>query len=77
MNEKGLGNRLKMYRISLHMTQSELSVPLNMSRQTVSTYETGVRVPDIFTLCTMADIFKVSVDELIGRDTRLRKISTR
>lgn len=69
MKENKLGKRLKMYRITLNMTQSDLSVPLNMSRQTVSTYETGVRVPDIYTLWTMADIFKVSMDELIGRES--------
>lgn len=67
MGEKKIGNRLKMYRIAHNMTQLDLAVPLNMSRQTVSTYETGVRVPDIYTLWAIADLFQISVDELIGR----------
>lgn len=67
MGEKKIGNRLKMYRIAHNMTQLDLAVPLNMSRQTVSTYETGVRVADIYTLWAIADLYHISVDELIGR----------
>ncbi len=69
MTENRIGNRLKMYRTARHMTQFDLAAPLNMSRQTVSTYETGTRVPDIYTLWAIADLYDVSIDELIGRNT--------
>lgn len=69
MTDNKLGNRLKMYRHARNMTQLDLARPLNMSRQTVSTYETGSRIPDIYTLWAIADIYDVSIDELIGRDT--------
>lgn len=69
MTENRLGSRLKMYRTARQMTQVDLAVPLNMTRQTVSTYETGARIPDIFTLWAIADIYNVSIDELIGRET--------
>lgn len=70
MTENKLGNRLKMYRTARRMTQIDLAEPLNMTRQTVSTYETGSRTPDIYTLWAMADIYNISIDELIGRRTR-------
>ncbi|MBU3878035.1 helix-turn-helix domain-containing protein [Faecalicatena sp. AGMB00832] len=69
MTENRLGNRLKRFRTACNMTQFDLAKPLNMSRQTVSTYETGSRVPDIYTLWAMADLYEISIDELIGRDT--------
>lgn len=69
MTENRLGNRLKRFRTARKMTQFDLAKPLNMSRQTVSTYETGSRVPDIYTLWAMADLYEISIDELIGRDT--------
>ena len=69
MTENKLGNRLKQHRTARKMTQIDLAKPLNMSRQTVSTYETGSRIPDIYTLWTIADIYEISIDELIGRDT--------
>ena len=69
MTEKELGNRLRMYRTARRMTQVDLAKPLNMTRQTVSTYETGSRIPDIYTLWAMADIYNITIDELIGRRT--------
>ena len=35
----------------------------------ISNYENGYSTPDIFTLCKLADIFEISLDELVGRDT--------
>ena len=72
MSEKDIGARMKMYRIAHNMTQLDLAAPLSISRQTLSTYETGVRIPDIYTLWAMADIFQISVDELIGRKSAVK-----
>ena len=33
----------------------------------VTNYETGYSLPDIFTLIKLADIFDVTLDELVGR----------
>lgn len=47
------------------MTQSGLAEKLNVTRQSVSNYECGDSFPDISILITIADIFHVTLDELI------------
>lgn len=47
------------------MTQSDLAHKLNVTRQTISNYETYVRTCDLDMLIQIADIFKISLDELI------------
>lgn len=57
---------LKDYRISHKMTQEELALKLGVPCQTVSEWETGISVPDVDVLNKIADIFGVSVIELLG-----------
>ncbi len=40
---------------------------LNISQNSISRYETGVREADYATLIALADYFHVSVDYLLGR----------
>ncbi len=47
------------------MTQDELAQKLNGKKSLVSNYETGYSTPDIYTLCVLAEIFDVSLDELV------------
>ena len=50
----------------LNMTQLQLAALLNYSDKAVSKWERGEAVPDVFVLKKMADIFGITVDELIG-----------
>ena len=47
------------------MTQTELAARLNGKKSLVSNYETGYSTPDIETLCLLAQIFDISLDELV------------
>ena len=47
------------------MTQDELAQKLNGKKSLVSNYETGYSTPDIYTLCVLAEIIDVSLDELV------------
>ena len=47
--------------------QEVLASSLHLRRQTVSSYERGITVPNIFTLIRIADFFNVTLDELTGR----------
>jgi transcriptional regulator with XRE-family HTH domain len=62
-----LKDRLKSERSAHNLTQEEVSKKINKSRATYARYETGEREPDIETLKQLADVFKTSVDYLIGR----------
>jgi len=48
------------------MTQAELAIMLGVTEMTISNYERGEREPSIDNLKKMADIFGVTVDELIS-----------
>lgn len=50
------------------MSQEELAEKLQISRQTVSKYETGESVPDIDKCKQIAEIFNVSIDDLVNYD---------
>ena len=58
-------NNLKYYRRLHNMTQSDLAHKLNVTRQTISNYETYARTCDLDMLIQIADIFKISLDDLI------------
>ena len=61
-----LNENLKQLRKSRGLSQEELAIRLNVVRQTISKWEKGISVPDADMLIKIADIFEVSVSELLG-----------
>jgi putative transcriptional regulator len=59
---------LKTQRMARGLTQGELAIRLNVVRQTVSKWEKGQSVPDADMLIQIAEIFEVSVSELLGAE---------
>ena len=51
------------------LSQEELAEKLQVSRQTLSKYETGESLPDIERCKQLADLFGVSLDDLVNYDT--------
>lgn len=47
------------------MSQEELALRLNVSRQTVSKWELGDSTPDMEKLVTISNLFEISLDELV------------
>ena len=64
-----LGKKLSNYRKLLGITQAELGERLNMSAQAVSKWENDLAEPDLSTLRTLANLYKVSIDELLDVDS--------
>ena len=62
-----LGKNIKYFRKCLNLTQQELAQKLNGNKSLVSNYENNYSTPDIETLIKLADIFDVTLDELVGR----------
>ena len=60
--------RLKQLRKGGSLTQSALAEALGIDRSTYAYYETGKTSPDLDTLCRMAAMFQMSVDELLGKE---------
>lgn len=59
-------DRLKKLRKENKMTQTELGKKLSYGYTAISNYETGRNEPGIRELIVLADLFKVTVDYLIG-----------
>lgn len=57
-------NLLQLRKIN-HMSQEELAEKVNVSRQTLSKWETGESVPDIEKCKLLAEIFRVTLDDLV------------
>lgn len=51
------------------MSQEELADKIGVSRQTLSKYETGESLPDIEKCKLIADVFGVSIDDLLNYDS--------
>lgn len=63
-----IGKRLAEIRKSKKLKQMELAERLNVSQQVISNIERGVTAPDIEQLKKIADIYNISLDQLVGRE---------
>ena len=61
-----LHDNIKRLRQQKEMTQEILAEKLHIVRQTVSKWEQGLSVPDSEMLVRLAEVFEVSVSELLG-----------
>ena len=60
-----LGKRIQYYRKRKQLTQEELAEKLMVSRQAISRWESDNNEPDVKTLLILANIFEITVDELV------------
>ena len=63
--EVTLGERIYKYRSARGLSQLELPELLDVSRQSISKWETDVAVPELSKIIKMAEIFEISLDVLI------------
>lgn len=61
-----LKDNLKTLRKNKGLSQEELSIKLNVVRQTISKWETGLSVPDAEILVTISELFETPVSEILG-----------
>lgn len=63
--DNNFATNLKLLRESMSLSQNEIAKSLNITRQTISNYEKGIRQPDMFALVKISEFFSCSIDELI------------
>lgn len=63
-----LKDNLKTLRKNKGLSQEELSVKLNVVRQTVSKWEQGLSVPDAEMLISISNIFDTPVSTILGEN---------
>lgn len=60
-----IGNNIAGYRKRENLTQAELADKLNYSDKAVSKWERGESVPDVMTLVQLAELFGVSINDMV------------
>ena len=60
-----IGRKLKEARQMSGLTQENVAEKLNVSRQTISNWETEKFYPDILYVLQLSDLYQVSLDELL------------
>ena len=70
MDLQKIGTFLKALRKEKELTQEQLAETLNVSRRTVSRWETGSNLPDLDLLMEMADLYQVDLRELLNGERK-------
>ncbi|MGI6168261.1 MAG: helix-turn-helix domain-containing protein [Christensenellales bacterium] len=63
-----LSSRIRALRKENHLTQAQLAKTINVSHSTLSQYESGARRPNYHLIASLADVFCVSIDYLLGKN---------
>jgi len=64
-----LAEKILQLRTAQNLSQGDLAERLDVSRQSVSKWETGQSVPDLDKIIKLADLFGITVDELVREDS--------
>lgn len=63
--KKQIGANIASYRKRLRLTQMGLAEKLNYSDKAVSKWERGESMPDVLILCQLAELFQITVNDLL------------
>ncbi len=75
MDQQKIGSFLKTLRSERGMTQEELADRMNVSRRTVSRWETGSNMPDLAILVEIADLYDVDLREIFNGERKTREMN--
>ena len=70
MNQVKIGAFLRELRKGKGLTQEQLAEQFNISRRSVSRWETGSNMPDVGLLIEIADFFEVDIREIIDGERK-------
>ena len=63
------GERLKQIRANQGLSQEQLAEKIGVSRQAITKWETNRGLPDVENMIILAEIFKITLDELVLQKT--------
>lgn len=75
MNQIKIGVFIKELRKEKGLTQEQLAEQFNISRRTVSRWETGSNLPELDILIEMADYYEVGIRELLNGERKSEDMS--
>lgn len=68
MSNIQMAANLRRLRTDHNYTQTQIAEMLNISRQAYSNYETGKRIPDLDMVIRLADIYHVTLEQIITQN---------
>ena len=66
------GDKLKEIRRNEGLSQEQLAEKIGVSRQAITKWETGRGLPDVENMMILAEIFKMTLDELVSREKQVQ-----
>ena len=63
-----IGEKIYTLRTKSGMTQEQLAEKMGVSRQAISKWESDVSVPELNKLKGLANLFQITIDELMGQE---------
>lgn len=63
-----LGEKISLLRNQHEMSQGDLAEKMNVSRQSISKWETDTSVPELDKLIQLSEVFHITLDELVKGD---------
>ena len=75
MDQIKIGAFLRTLRKEKNLTQEQLAEQLGVSGRTISRWETGSNMPDISLLAAIAEIYDVSIPEIIDGERKSEKMT--
>ena len=66
-----IGKKLKNARVQSGMTQENVAEKINVSRQTISNWETEKSYPDIMSVIELSNLYSISLDDLLKGDEKM------
>ena len=70
-----LEEQIRNYRKQAGMSQEEMAELIGVSRQAITKWENGTGTPDIANLVAIAELFQISLDELLLNKKKEKKQS--
>ncbi|MCQ2602664.1 MAG: helix-turn-helix domain-containing protein [Clostridia bacterium] len=67
MENNEIGIAIKENRIAQNFTQKQLAEKVGVTHAAISFWENGVNIPNVKDCWKIADVFGISIDELVGR----------
>ncbi len=68
-----IGEKIYTLRTKSGMTQEQLAEKMGVSRQAISKWESDVSIPELNKLKSLANLFQVTLDELMGQEAKEEK----
>jgi len=76
MDFEALAYNIKKYRKLKHISQKQLAELFHVTPQAISKWERNISIPDLYNVVRLAEVFQISIDELLDhqRDNRNAKV---